>query len=384
MRGTVRVNNPAGGLDISPSQRRVLEVIRRCGPISRAELVPLTNLTAGAISRHCRDLLSIGMITEQTRRSGLRGQPAVPLVVNGGCGVSIGMAIALNRLEMVAVDYTGAILATVHEMIAREDMPCLLAALDKASDRLGAALGAAPWRLVGLGLALSGIASGPAPPFVHLAPTMEWTDPGAVLAWGAERWGKTLMFANNANTAALAEMHAARDPALRNLIGLNLGHGVGAGIMLNRRIHEGVGGVAGEIGRLFPRNQPRPSGRDLLMVLRSIGRDVPDVAALGAIDPDSDPIVAAWIERVVQQLSPIVSLAWLLLVPQEIVLTSIPPSLGTRIAAGLAAGIDPGNSNLAIRPPVVRAARLGTLSSAVGAAWLPIEAESGLVQTDFI
>lgn len=361
---------------MSQNQRRVLDAIRRHGPLARTELTPLTNLTPGAITRHIRELLLLGLVEEQDRRSGMRGQPAVPLAVASSGGYSIGISLTPNRLDMTALDYAGNVLTHRSGTIESEDVPTLLSALDDVSQAIESDLPTAGAdRLVGVGFALSAHGISPSHSFLHLAPTIAWIDPEALKAWCLKRWGGELFFVNIANAAALAELKAANNPQLQDLIGFNLGHGVGAGIILNRRIHAGTKGIAGAIGGLFPHDTPRPTRRDLMIALRSAGRDVPSTTALEDIDPSKDPIASAWVERVAMQLTPVVRAAWLLLTPQEIVLTSIPPSLGKPIAHLLAQNLALVAGSMDVPKPDVLAARLGVMSSAIGAAWLPIEAE---------
>jgi len=63
---------------------------------------------------------------------------------------------------------------------------------------------------------------------------------------------------NDANCAALGEGHFGAGRGCDNFIVLTLGTGVGAGIVLNRRIHHGTRGFAGEFGHItIDMNGPR-------------------------------------------------------------------------------------------------------------------------------
>jgi glucokinase len=53
---------------------------------------------------------------------------------------------------------------------------------------------------------------------------------------------------NDANAAAIAEMHAGEGKKLNNFIYLTLGTGIGGAIIINRKIFRGVRGGAGEVG----------------------------------------------------------------------------------------------------------------------------------------
>lgn len=51
-------------LELRGSQRLLLELIRRHAPVTRAELARLSNLTAGAITQQCRELIFAGLVVE--------------------------------------------------------------------------------------------------------------------------------------------------------------------------------------------------------------------------------------------------------------------------------------------------------------------------------
>lgn len=57
-------------LELRPTQRLLLELIRRHAPVTRAELARYSNLTAGAITQQCRELLFSGLVIEGERNMG--------------------------------------------------------------------------------------------------------------------------------------------------------------------------------------------------------------------------------------------------------------------------------------------------------------------------
>jgi glucokinase len=60
--------------------------------------------------------------------------------------------------------------------------------------------------------------------------------------------GKKCAIENDVNTAALGELHFGAGRNLSNLIYLNIGTGIAAGIILDRKLYHGSRGMAGEIG----------------------------------------------------------------------------------------------------------------------------------------
>lgn len=71
-----------------------------------------------------------------------------------------------------------------------------------------------------------------------------------------EEFGKLLDFntnivcANDANVAALGEMHACGDNSIKNSVMFTLGTGVGGGIIMENKVVDGINGAGGELGHL--------------------------------------------------------------------------------------------------------------------------------------
>lgn len=63
-------------------------------------------------------------------------------------------------------------------------------------------------------------------------------------------WSPIIACANDANVAALGEMHVCENPNISNAVMFTLGTGVGGGIILNNKIIDGSHGAAGELGHI--------------------------------------------------------------------------------------------------------------------------------------
>lgn len=64
----------------------------------------------------------------------------------------------------------------------------------------------------------------------------------------SEEFGLKIFLDNDANAAAIGEMHFGAGEKLNSFVMVTLGTGVGGGIILNRKIYHGDYGAAGEIG----------------------------------------------------------------------------------------------------------------------------------------
>lgn len=113
--------------------------------------------------------------------------------------------------------------------------------------RLCAAVGVLPGALTGIGVGCTspidserGLVNNP-----YTLPTWE---NAPLLPTLMARFGLPGVLLNDAHVAALGEYWAGAGRGARNLIYVTVGTGVGGGIILNGRLHRGVGLLAGEIG----------------------------------------------------------------------------------------------------------------------------------------
>ncbi len=82
---------------------------------------------------------------------------------------------------------------------------------------------------------------------VFKAPNLGWVNVN-IKEWLERTFDQPVFIANDANAAALGEMWKGAGKGLDNLICVTLGTGVGAGVIVDGRVHNGSYGAAGEIG----------------------------------------------------------------------------------------------------------------------------------------
>jgi fructokinase len=169
-------------------------------------------------------------------------------------GCRIGIDLGGTKIEGVALDPGGAMLARHRVSTPRDDYPGTLAAITQLVERLEADTG----RAASVGVGMPGILS-PATGLVKNANSV-WLI-GHPLADDLERrLSRPVRFENDANCFALSE---ARDGAGRGqsvVFGAILGTGVGGGIVVDGRVRRGRNAIGGEWGH-NPLPWPRPEER---------------------------------------------------------------------------------------------------------------------------
>lgn len=227
---------------------RLLTILHREGPRSRAQLTADTGLNRSTIASLVSALTEAGLAAEhdppQTRRVG-RPSP----VVSASSDV---VAIAVNpevdavRLAAVGLDLT----VRARAAVDLDAPPTPQQVADIVADTVAEwrATDLSEARLVGVGLAVPGLVS--ATGVVANAPHLGWVDePLADLVAGSS--GLPARIGNDASLGALAEHRFGSGAGRSDVVYLNGGpSGIGGGIITDGRLLRGVSGFSGEFGHI--------------------------------------------------------------------------------------------------------------------------------------
>nr|MDT0658414.1 ROK family protein [Micromonospora sp. DSM 115978] len=259
---------------------------------SRADIAATTGLTRATVSALVDDLIGGRLLTEvnPAPRAGA-GRPAQGLVLADHGPGGLGLEINVDYLAACVMDLTGTVR---HREVHRADlrpMPATdaLARLADLADRARQVAEGHGLTLAGAALAVPGLVTSTG--VVRLAPNLGWhdVDVPAVLGAAGSGAGPAPMVDNEANLAALGELHAGpAGPA--TFIYLSGEIGIGAGIVLNGELFRGARGWSGELGHIpvHPDGIPcRCGGRGCLE--RYAGQEAILAAAGLSGQPPADP-----------------------------------------------------------------------------------------------
>lgn len=224
-------------------------------PPSRADVAAETGLTRATVSALVDELLAGRLLTEVERapRPGA-GRPAKGLMLAADGGAGIGLEVNVDYLSACLVDLTGELR---HRTVRATDLRLVsaAAALAAVAELAAAARAEAVrqgLRVAGAALAVPGLVT-PAG-VVRLAPNLGWRDVDAAdllagygLSEPLEPGG--LLIDNEANLAALGELHAGPDLQATFLY-VSAEIGIGAGIVLDGVLFRGTRGWSGELGHV--------------------------------------------------------------------------------------------------------------------------------------
>ena len=222
----------------------VLQTLYRAGQQSRADIARETGLTRVPVSDLVAELIVEGLIIETGQREDVRpGKPATLLDLNRGAFQIIGIDLSEYAT------FRGAVLDLDGQILHRAELP-LAGATGADATALVTALAdtlvaAATLPVLGMGVGSPGVVD--LAGVVLSAPNLGWVDEPLQQAMSV-RFGVPVVVANDANVAALAE-HSFGG-ADSDMMLIKVGHGVGAGLLLDGTPLFGSRFAAGEIGHV--------------------------------------------------------------------------------------------------------------------------------------
>lgn len=353
----------------------VLRAIRRCAPVSRAEVARETGLSKPTVNAIVGDLLARGYVREAEPALGDRLRPgpqANVLHFNAAAGCVAGFDLGPSRIRASLADLDGTVLQS-----AQHDFDGSPPALGAFADTLIALIermlaaadldGTAVWAA---GLGLPGFLDRRdgtiqlAPGFEHWA-GLPFRD--VLSARFAERFGCLLVAGGRVQFAMLAEHRHGVARGLDDAVYVHLGKGVGLGLLVRGEIFEGSEGFAGEVGSVpFDDPEPPPPGVGAFewaaggrafarLARRAVERgDGPVMAALCGGDPSTldaqmvfaaaargDGAARAIIETLSDRIAPVLAGVCCILNPSKLIIGAGLSRAGDDFVAGLAARIVP-------------------------------------------
>ncbi len=357
-------------LRLSVSERRVLDLIWRRGPIARGDLAAMSGLTAGSITRAIQTLAEFRLVGERVDRAGTRGQPTRPVSVAQDSAYAIGVYFSHHNVEIGLVDMAGQLVdaqTLTSDISLRSVRDLIVAFVDDVRAR-GMVDEA---RLAGIGVALPADFIRGIDQLNAHAYFPEWRQAGALAALG-EGLSLPVYVENDAASAALGERLLGAGQNIDDFLFVHIGHGVGGAMVLGGRLYRGIHGNAGMIGIHFPNDRPRPSGQDLFAHLRREGIEVDDFPDLERLNIGGCVPLRSWIRRAGRQLREQLGLVARVVDPRAVIVGGRMP---LPLLNALVAEIDTPdfcNEGVGLPRPSVLASPLGNRAGMIGAASLPI------------
>ncbi|MGL4650172.1 MAG: ROK family protein, partial [Caldilineaceae bacterium] len=240
------------------NQSAVIDLLRDEGPMPRAEIARRLQLSAPTITRIVAALIESGHVLERSHAhdqigslatSGEQaGRRALFVEYNARSSLIIGIYIGGETFGGALSDLNGNILRRVSlpSLVGSQGVAQvvkLIRQLQQDARRLGLTVR-------GVGVGAPSVVSHP-DGVVVLSPMHEWRRLPLKALLEAEV-GLPVFVENKVNLMTLGEAWRGAGQGIDTLVCLTLGAGIGAGMLINGRLHRGAHQAAGEVGYLLP------------------------------------------------------------------------------------------------------------------------------------
>ncbi len=234
-----------------------LRALYDLGPISRAEIARLTGLTRTSVGELVAELTADGLAEEVGRGPSTGGKaPTLVSLIDDARHV-VALDLGERTFTAALLNLRGEIRARASRELDGADGDAAVALVHDLIDEL---LAGPHNQILGIGVGTPGIVDGEGT--IRWAVNLEWTD----LPLGrrlAEHYNLPTVVANDSRAAAFATFLFEGEGRPANLIAIKVGHGIGAGLVLDGQLFGGDGFGAGEIGHIViePDGAPCHCGR---------------------------------------------------------------------------------------------------------------------------
>lgn len=239
----------------------ILSTLRQHKTLSRASLAARTGLNRSTVSSIITELIEAHAVEETILQSEKIGRPGMLLRLNPRYGCAIGVDVNVDYINVVVLDYTYEIMWQKNIAIPSptQQVNVLHQAIELTGEalRFGREHGMQP---LGIGVAIPGLVD------IHqgtliLGPNLGWKEVPIRTLW-EEQFALPVFVENDANTAAMGEYYTGAAQGVPHFICINVGVGIGGGIMIDGTLLRGSRGFASEIGHMLidPEGSPCACG----------------------------------------------------------------------------------------------------------------------------
>lgn len=227
----------------SPNAGQILNIIRRKGPVSRADIARLTGLTPPTVTNITNKLLEAGLVGDHMIGASRGGRRPLLLKVKPTAGQVIIIHIRSFKMIGYVVDAAYSVHFEQTVSIRGLNHEAVLEQILEVIDQCRKAAAALP-------LAVGVVIRGPVRTQEGIsvfAPNIGWKN--VPLKYIIEEKTRLPAFIeNDSHVLAYGEYYFGVAKAAGNMVLLKVGHGIGGGIMFNGSLYRGVNGSAGEVG----------------------------------------------------------------------------------------------------------------------------------------
>jgi glucokinase-like ROK family protein len=246
-----RVESYPNRNSVTSSEKELIDLIRRYGEFSKADLVNFTEYSRTKITSSIDSLLEKKIIIANNATEYSGGRRSKTYSLNGKLGLVAGVDIGATSIDLGIADFSGNLIVRYSEPASVKDGPIkILARVCKLLEKMIQDSGGSPEYINGIGIGVPGPVDFSVGTLVS-PPIMPGWDRYPIIET-MQQWfpASNVVVDNDVNMMALGEIYQGAGKGVDNLIFVKIGTGIGAGIICEGRIYRGSSGCAGDIGHI--------------------------------------------------------------------------------------------------------------------------------------
>jgi len=271
-----------GKTDFQGNQNKikVLQIIRNEKEITRSEIIRISGLSAPTVTRIVESLVHLKLIQTEGLGSSDGGRPPQLIRFRSKENYVIGIDLGATFIRSALSNLDG-------EFIFEIQVPTnLKKGFDGVMEQVGEVIGKLRERasqnslpLWGIGIAVCGMVNKNTG-FVEYSPIFGWRNVNVQKAL-SKFTNLNIAIGNVTHLIALGELLYGVGKQFKNFICVNLGYGIGSGIIIDGKLFSGADGIAGEVGHIvLDKNCNRKGSEGLCGTLEALasGYALADIA----------------------------------------------------------------------------------------------------------
>jgi N-acetylglucosamine repressor len=227
----------------------ILNKIRTDAPISRAQIAKETKLTPPTVSSNVKELIEQGIVKESELGESQGGRKPTMLLIDNSAFSIVGVDIGPDMIECVMADLSGKISNRSSSKLSTPITDSQFLTILK--ECIHTCIGSPPTsneKIIGIGVAMHGVVevetgTSLVAPILGLKniPIKEELE---------KEFDLDVKVENDARAIALGESWFGDHGPLESMLVINIGRGVGAGLVMNGNLYHGSDDIAGEVGHM--------------------------------------------------------------------------------------------------------------------------------------
>lgn len=240
---------------------QVLQLIRESDLISRAEIVKQTKLSAPTVTRIVDSLIDAGLVIMTGEGDSTGGRPPILLKFDGTDNFVIGVDLGSTSIRVALSDLNGTFISEIEsitnleggfDVIISQSVDLINKLIIRSKKPIS--------KILGIGMAVAGLINVKEGE-VEYSPVFNWRNIKL-----KEEFEKMVdipfIFDNVSRVTALGELYYGIGSKYKNFICVNLGYGIGAGIIIDGEPFYGGKGFTGEFGHIILERDSKYIGKD--------------------------------------------------------------------------------------------------------------------------